>query len=44
MIKEQFIPINEEDLFQSSSSSQYVVEQTFSKHELPAKLRGIKFS
>ena len=43
MIKEFVIPINKEDLFQSSSSRQYVVEQTYSKHELPAKLRGIKF-
>jgi hypothetical protein len=31
---------NKEDLLHSSSPNQYVVEQTYSKHELPGKLRG----
>ena len=35
------IPVNKEDLFQGADSRQYVVEQTYSKHELPGKLRGI---
>ncbi|XP_046630867.1 condensin complex subunit 1-like isoform X2 [Daphnia pulicaria] len=30
---------NKEDLLHSSSPNQYVVEQTYSKHELPGKLR-----
>lgn len=34
------IPENKEDLRQTSSSGQYVVEQDYSKHELPGKLRG----
>ena len=35
------IPVNKEDLFQGGDSRQYVVEQTYSKHELTGKLRGI---
>ena len=34
------IPTNKEDLFQFGAHGQYAVEQTYSKNELPAKLRG----
>ena len=34
------IPINKEDLIHVGPPGQYVVEQTFTKHELPGKLRG----
>lgn len=36
------IPVNKEDLLQGASR-QYVVEETYSKHELPGKLRGVLF-
>lgn len=35
------IPLNKEDLLHGSIG-QYTVEQTFSKHELPGKLRGMR--
>ena len=34
------IPINKEDLCSVGFPGQYVVDQTFSKNELPSKLRG----
>jgi hypothetical protein len=37
---EFIISENKEDLLHSTSSRQYVVEQTYSKRELPGKLRG----
>lgn len=39
-VLEFVIPENKEDLRQVSISGQYVVEQEYSKHELPGKLRG----
>ena len=37
------IPINKEDLFHIGPAGQYVVDQTYSKNELPGKLRGKVF-
>ena len=38
------IPINKEDLLQVGPPGQYSVEQTYSKNELPGKLRGMLFT
>ena len=38
------IPINKEDLLQVGGPGQYSVEQTYSKNELPGKLRGKLFT
>ena len=34
------IPINKEDLIHIGPPGQYTVEQTFTKNELPGKIRG----
>ena len=39
-IVEFAIPLNKEDLLHIGQPGQYVVEEVFSKNELPVKLRG----